>query len=109
MFKADPDFVANERKYGEIKAEILGENSDSEATGSSGSDSSDDESDAGADEADEMAQLEIKDKTETNLVNLRRTIYLTIMSSAAFEEAVHKLLKLQIPEGQEVSGCCEER
>jgi hypothetical protein len=50
-----------------------------------------------------VAQLEIKDKTETNMVNLRRTIYLTIMSSAAFEEAVHKLLKLQIPEGQEVS------
>lgn len=37
------------------------------------------------------------------MVNLRRTIYLTIMSAAVFEEAVHKLLKLDIPEGKEVS------
>lgn len=38
------------------------------------------------------------------MVNLRRTIYLTIMSAAVFEEAVHKLLKLDIPEGKEVSS-----
>ena len=31
-------------------------------------------------------------------VQLRRTIYLTIQSSVDFEECVHKLLKLQIPE-----------
>lgn len=34
--------------------------------------------------ADEAAQIE--DATQTNLVNLRRTIYLTIMSSLDFEE-----------------------
>lgn len=37
---------------------------------------------------------EIKDQTQTNLVNLRRTIYLTIMSALDFEEAGHKLLKM---------------
>ena len=44
----------------------------------------------------------IEDRTETNLVNLRRTIYLTIMNALNYEEAVHKLLKVQIQEGDEV-------
>src|SRR6267154_105946 len=43
-----------------------------------------------------------EDRTETNLVNLRRTIYLTIMNALNYEEAVHKLLKVQITEGDEV-------
>jgi hypothetical protein len=34
--------------------------------------------------------------TEQDLVNLKRTIYLTIMSSAGFEEATHKLMKLDL-------------
>src|ERR1700730_2385529 len=37
----------------------------------------------------------IQDRTETNLVNLRRVIYLTIMNALTYEEAVHKLLKVQ--------------
>lgn len=44
----------------------------------------------------------IEDRTETNLVNLRRVIYLTIMNALNYEEAVHKLLKIQLQEGQEV-------
>jgi len=44
----------------------------------------------------------IEDRTETNLVNLRRIIYLTIMNALNYEEAVHKLLKVQLDEGQEV-------
>lgn len=43
--------------------------------------------------------------TSTDLVNLRRTLYLTIMSSATFEEAGHKLLKLRLPPGQEAEVC----
>ena len=38
------------------------------------------------------------------MVNLRRVIYLTIMNALNYEEAVHKLLKVQLQEGQEVSG-----
>ena len=45
----------------------------------------------------------IEDRTQTNLINLRRVIYLTIMNALNYEEAVHKLLKVQIKEGQEVS------
>ena len=52
----------------------------------------------------------IEDQTSTNLVNLRRTIYLSIMNALNYEEAVHKLLKVQIKEGEEVrsaqSVCC---
>lgn len=47
--------------------------------------------------------MRIRDETETNLVNLRRTIYLTIMSSVDFEEAGHKLLKIKLEPGQEVT------
>lgn len=39
---------------------------------------------------------EIHDETETDLVNLRRTIYLTIQSSMQADEAAHKLMKLQV-------------
>ena len=44
----------------------------------------------------------IEDMTGTNLTNLRRTIYLTIMNALGYEEAVHKLLKVQLEEGQEI-------
>ncbi|ELU43819.1 cell cycle control protein (Cwf22), putative [Rhizoctonia solani AG-1 IA] len=47
----------------------------------------------------------ITDMTETNLVNLRRTIYLTIMNALSYEEAVHKLMKVNIQEGQEIELC----
>ncbi|CEH12961.1 spliceosome-related protein [Ceraceosorus bombacis] len=103
IFKPDSDFVSNEQAYQEIKAEILGENSDSE--GSDGSDSENEVDGDGEDGRADMEALEIQDQTATNLTNLRRTIYLTIMSSASFQEAVHKLLKLQLPEGQESELC----
>ena len=45
------------------------------------------------------------DNTETNLLALRRTIYLTIKSSLDFEETAHKLLKLNLMPGQEVELC----
>ena len=40
--------------------------------------------------------------TETNLVALRRVIYLTIQSSLDFEECAHKMLKINLKPGQEV-------
>jgi pre-mRNA-splicing factor CWC22 len=115
VFKFDPNFLENEEKYKEIRSEILGENSDEE----SGSEESSGEEDG--DEGDEGNSLAIasiilclrtavavedkegiEDRTETNLVNLRRTIYLTIMNALNYEEAVHKLLKVQLKEGEEV-------
>nr|GMD92534.1 pre-mRNA-splicing factor CWC22 homolog [Ipomoea batatas] len=87
IFKPDPNFLENEKKYEELKTAILGEES-----GESGDD-------------DEEEQMKIKDETETNLVNLRRTIYLTIMSSVDFEETGHKLLKIELEPGQEMELC----
>ena len=58
--------------------------------------------------------VEIIDATETDVVNLRRTIYLTIMSSLDFEECAHKLLKIDMKEGQEgemammLLECCSQ-
>ena len=56
----------------------------------------------------------MQDQTQTDLINLRRTIYLTIMSSAQFEEAGHKLMKIQLVQGQEIEvvtmliECCSQ-
>lgn len=49
--------------------------------------------------------VEIMDLSETDLINLRRTIYLTIMSSVDFEECAHKLLKMKMPAGLEHELC----
>ncbi|GLB35523.1 putative protein with domain in DAP-5, eIF4G, MA-3 and other proteins [Lyophyllum shimeji] len=108
IFKFDPNHLENEEKYKAIKAEILGEGSDEEESGS-------EEETSDEDEDEEVAEKEgIEDRTETNLVNLRRVIYLTIMNALNYEEAVHKLLKVQITEGQEIEminmiiECCSQ-
>lgn len=107
IFKLDPNYLENEEKYKSIKAEILGEGSEDEESGSEES-SSEDEDEVVADKEG------IEDRTETNLVNLRRTIYLTIMNALNYEEAVHKLLKVQIKEGDEIElinmviECCSQ-
>ena len=99
IFKPDPNYLENEKRYEELKKTLLGEEEESE--GEEGSDAESDEDDESDEENEETMQ--IKDETETNLVNLRRTIYLTIMSSVDFEEAGHKLLKIHLEPGQEVS------
>ena len=102
IFKPDPQFLENEKRYEELKKTILGEESeDEEGSDADSGDEEDDEEDDESDEEDEE-QMKIKDETETNLINLRRTIYLTIMSSVDFEEAGHKLLKIKLEPGQEV-------
>ena len=96
--------MENEKRYEELKKTILGEESEDEEGIDAGSgDEEDDEEDEESDEEDEdEEQMKIRDETETNLINLRRTIYLTIMSSVDFEEAGHKLLKIKLEPGQEV-------
>src|SRR5277367_1430158 len=107
VFKFDEQYEENEEKYNQIKAEILGEGSGDESEGDSDDDEDDEE-----DGQDEKKQLEIQDETNTNLINLRRTIYLTIMSSVDFEECCHKLMKIDLQEGQEMElvnmiiDCC---
>ena len=109
VFKYNAEWESHEEAYKKLKAEVLGEASGSEIEDDGESDeSSDDE------EPNEEKVMEIKDQSNTDLVNLRRTIYLTIMSSIDFEECCHKLMKLNLPIGQEpelpsmIIECCSQ-
>ncbi|XP_004295295.1 PREDICTED: pre-mRNA-splicing factor CWC22 homolog [Fragaria vesca subsp. vesca] len=103
LFKPDPNFLENEGRYEEVKKTILGD----EESEDGDVDNEDDESEEEEEEEEEEDQqhMQIRDETDTNLVNLRRTIYLTIMSSLGFEEAGNKLLKIKLEPGQEMEIC----
>lgn len=109
IFKFDPEWEEHEEAYKKLKAEILGEGSDYDED-----DDDDDDDDSSDEEEEETKAIEIKDQSNADLVNLRRTIYLTIMSSADPEEAVHKLMKINLPAGQEpelpsmIVECCSQ-
>jgi pre-mRNA-splicing factor CWC22 len=109
IFKFDAEWEEHEDAYKKLKAEILGEGSDEE-------DDDDDETDDSEEDEEKQGEkaLEIKDQSNTDLVNLRRTIYLTIMSSIDPEECCHKLMKVTLPAGQEpelpsmIIECCSQ-
>lgn len=118
VFRLDPNYLENEERYAQIKASFF-EPDESE----SGSGDEDDKSDSddSADDGDEDAdgeraqkasaaaaddQQTIVDQTETNLVHLRRTIYLMLQSSLSADEAGHRLLQLKIRPGEEYEVAC---
>jgi pre-mRNA-splicing factor CWC22 len=107
IFKFDNEWEEHEEAYRKLKAEILGEGSDYE-------DGDDDDDESSEEEDEEEKAMEIKDQSNTDLVNLRRTIYLTIMSAIDPEEACHKLMKINLPPGQEpempsmIVECCSQ-
>uniref|UniRef100_A0A0E0F2M4 MI domain-containing protein n=1 Tax=Oryza meridionalis TaxID=40149 RepID=A0A0E0F2M4_9ORYZ len=103
VFRANPNFAEDEKAYENLKRSILGAESSDDEEGSD--DSSDEDAEEESDDEEDEEQMEIRDQTETNLINLRRTIYLTIMSSVDFEEAGHKLLKIKLEPGQEMELC----
>ncbi|XP_002968275.2 pre-mRNA-splicing factor CWC22 homolog [Selaginella moellendorffii] len=105
IFAPDPDYLENEKKYETIKNSILGDEKEEKDGSASGSEEEDDEDEGEEEEDEDDPSQSIQDLTETNLVNLRRTIYLTIMSSVDFEEAGHKLLKIKLEPGQEKELC----
>ncbi|CZS93863.1 hypothetical protein WAI453_001267 [Rhynchosporium graminicola] len=108
VFKFDTKWEENEELYQRTKAEILGEGSDEDGDEDDSDDSEDDE-----DKQEEKA-LEIKDQSNADLVQLRKTIYLTIMSSIDPEECCHKLMKVSLPAGFEhelpsmIIECCSQ-
>lgn len=109
IFKFDAEWQEHEDAYKKLKAEILGEGSDDEDE-----DDEDEDESSEDEENQEQKAMEIKDQSNADLVNLRRTIYLTIMSSADPEEAVHKLMKINLPAGMEpelpsmIIECCSQ-
>jgi pre-mRNA-splicing factor CWC22 len=94
IFSYDPNYEEHYQQYESFKNSVLGNDQSSKL------------------ETQEI--VDVYDKTETNVVNLRRTIYLTIMSSLDFEEAGHKLLKIVFRPGQEIEliimiiECCSQ-
>ncbi|CAF4488280.1 unnamed protein product, partial [Rotaria sp. Silwood2] len=101
VFKYDEQYEENEAKYKEIRKIILDEISDDENESSFYSTDSDEVDDLGKKEQ----QQTIIDRTETNLLTLHRTIYLTIQSSIDVDECAHELLKINIRPGQEIELC----
>jgi pre-mRNA-splicing factor CWC22 len=96
VFSVDPEFEKNEAEFMRLREEILGAQFDDQ--------------EEGADEAIEQQPggdqiANVKDETGSTLINLRKVIYLTLMSSIDVDEAGHKLLKLSIPDGHEVELC----
>ena len=99
IFKLDPEFEQHEAEYEGIRKEILGDgNNDSDSDGEN------EENGNGA-QTPALQEAVITDKTDTNLINFRRTVYLTIQSSLDFEECGHKLLKMNIPDVFEEELC----
>lgn len=105
VFKFDENYEENEGKYKTLSKEILQSDSDSDSASGSESGEDDDSEDDEGDEGESVKQNKIIDNTETNLIALRRTIYLTIQSSLDYEECAHKLLKMELKPGQEIELC----
>jgi pre-mRNA-splicing factor CWC22 len=121
VYRLDPSYVENEAKYEQVKKSILDDDSDAGSGDSGDEDDSDDEADdeedgnATGSQAAQDGKTTIIDRTETDLMGLRRTIYLTIQSSLSFDECAHKLMKMNIkPEQSEelcqmVIDCCAQQ
>eukprot|EP01083_Nonionella_stella_P063719 165587_1 len=102
IFKYDAEWDQHEKDYEEIKYEILGgddddEDEDSDSNSDEDDSESDDEDDTDTetdeeDEEQEDDDVEIADLTNENVMNLRRKIYLTIVSSLTAEEMGHKIM-----------------
>eukprot|EP00835_Amoeboradix_gromovi_P001024 NODE_40_length_29852_cov_0.370215.p3 type:complete len:515 gc:universal NODE_40_length_29852_cov_0.370215:545-2089(+) len=80
LFKYDDEYISNEEQYNLIKSEILGQETTEEEE---------------SDEAEEPT-INVIDKTGNDLIQLRKSVYLTIKSSLGYEECTHKLLKLGV-------------
>lgn len=109
VFHPDPHFVENEELWNKIKEEIIGSENNDNSDNSDGEEGEGDggDSESGSDDSDDEDKktVEIEDLSEQDLVNLRRTVYLTIMNSVGYEECVHKLLKINLKEGEEYHLC----
>ena len=114
VFQFDEKYQENEQKYKTLCNEILlksdsSDNSDSDEDEDEDDDDGDEDDDNDNDNEDDnkvgTSKSDIIDNTGAVLIALRRRIYLTITSSLNYEECAHKLLKIEIENGQEVELC----
>lgn len=94
-FRPSNRYAAQEERYAQFRREVLAQKSDAGA-GTGG---------AAASTLAQEAKVVIQDATGANLVNLRRSLYLTIMSSLVFEESATKILRMQIPRESRIEVC----
>lgn len=102
IFRYDPEFEENEKKYTAIRVDILGEVDDGNISRLVSTPQEDQNESEELEAISSPPTVVIRDKTNTNIINLRKAVYLTVMSSLEFEECCHKLLKLSVPGGLEV-------
>lgn len=113
VFKYDENYEENENAYKKIIKSVLDESSSDDSDSDDEDSSEEDEEDE--EKEDEEGKMEIIDKTETNLTNLRKQIYLADKSSLNFEESAHKILKLGLKSSQTdiianmILDCCTQQ
>jgi len=126
VFHFDDNFHENEEDYDKLKQEILGDDQSAGAYGEDNDDDDDDEGQVdGVGRPNENGENDgVKphhasdggvgghpggpiDHSQADLIGLRRTIYLTIMSSLSFEEGSHKLAKLMAENPNRERELCE--
>ena len=103
MFHAlDPEaFIAESAKWRDLSNEILGITGDEHEEDEDEEEAEEEVHEVKEETGEPPKTQRIADMTEQDLLNLRKTIYLAIMSSANFEECVHKILSLRLRNGQE--------
>ena len=124
-YQFDDNFLKNEESWNNIRKSILGITDEDSNNGSSDDDDSSSDSDDGSTGDDEGSDSDddddddlppamnlndagpskTTDLTGADLVDLRRKIYLVIMSSLDYEECAHKLLMLRIPKANQIEIC----
>jgi len=105
IYRYDPNYDENELFWEKIKKDILGDEDDNEEDDNNNENENDENIENNQLDTTTAPDNKILDYTQQDLINLRRTIYLTIMSALSYEECCHKLMKLQIPSGYENELC----
>nr|CAG4714854.1 unnamed protein product [Naegleria fowleri] len=107
-FQYDPNFEENEARYKEIKEEILGEGEGEEETKPAEFVQEIQNLEAAPESSTTTTKptlLDPKTKTDEESTNLKRKIYLTIMSSLTFDDCAHKLLKSGLAKEHDMEVC----
>lgn len=112
-FQFDPNFDENERVYESIKRDILGAEADESTPVSDNEHANSDQpqtssgNNASVTADDSSHRVKITDMTEAQLVDFRRTVYLTISSGLSYEEWAHKLMNLMRSNPDRESELCQ--
>eukprot|EP00127_Corallochytrium_limacisporum_P001764 Clim_evm18s78 gene=Clim_evmTU18s78 len=130
QFQYDPNFRENEKKYEQFRMEVLEDLGPGDTIAEEEEAVDDDGQGADAlmvseslkrakEHAEELKKqgaltgsVSIVDHTDTNVVNFRKTVYLTLNTALSADDATHKLLQLILPEGYDallvkvVLECC---